>query len=422
MDMSQLTSRQRLEKTLNHEQPDRVAVDFGGTLVSGIAVSTVAKLREAVLGEKGYKVKVIEPYQMLGEIDNELREALGIDVYGVIGNKTLFGYENKDWKEFTLFDGTEVLVPEGFKLTPDGQGGWYIHPQGDTSAPASGHMPKDGYYFDAIPRQEPFKEEELKAEDNLEEFGPVSEEDISVLEAQANEAAKNNLGTVMGLPGTGFGDIALVPAMWMKRTKGIRDIEEWYISTAARRDLVMEIFEKQCEIALKNVQKLIDRLGDKINAAFVTGTDFGTQNSLFISADAYKELYKPFHKKVNDLVHSKSNWKTFIHSCGAVRELIPEFIDAGFDILNPVQCSATGMDPAQIKNEFGKDIVFWGGGVDTQNTLPFGSPEDVYNEVRKRIEIFNRNGGFVFNAIHNVQAKSPIENLLAMFKAIKDSY
>ncbi len=420
--MSQLTSRQRLEKTLNHEQPDRVAVDFGGTLVSGIAVSTVAKLREAVLGEKGYKVKVIEPYQMLGEIDNELREALGIDVYGVIGNKTLFGYENKDWKEFTLFDGTEVLVPEGFKLTPDGQGGWYIHPQGDTSAPASGHMPKDGYYFDAIPRQEPFKEEELKAEDNLEEFGPVSEEDISVLEAQANEAAKNNLGTVMGLPGTGFGDIALVPAMWMKRTKGIRDIEEWYISTAARRDLVMEIFEKQCEIALKNVQKLIDRLGDKINAAFVTGTDFGTQNSLFISADAYKELYKPFHKKVNDLVHSKSNWKTFIHSCGAVRELIPEFIDAGFDILNPVQCSATGMDPAQIKNEFGKDIVFWGGGVDTQNTLPFGSPEDVYNEVRKRIEIFNRNGGFVFNAIHNVQAKSPIENLLAMFKAIKDSY
>ncbi len=132
-------------------------------------------------------------------------------------------------------------------------------------------------------------------------------------------------------------------------------------------------------------------------------------------------MFKPFHKKINDYIHANSNWKVFIHSCGAVKELIPDFIEAGFDILNPVQCSAAGMDSRQLKNEFGKDIIFWGGGVDTQKTLPFGTPEEVYNEVRQRIEIFNNPTGMVFNTIHNIQVKIPIDNVLAIFRAIADS-
>jgi len=137
--------------------------------------------------------------------------------------------------------------------------------------------------------------------------------------------------------------------------------------------------------------------------------------------EAYRDLYKPFHKKLNDYIHSHSNWKVFIHSCGAISELIPDLIEAGFDILNPVQCSATGMDPAMLKREFGKDLVFWGGGVDTQHTMPSGTPEDVYREVSERIAIFNRDGGFVFDAIHNIQGDTRVENLLALFDAIRDS-
>jgi len=160
--------------------------------------------------------------------------------------------------------------------------------------------------------------------------------------------------------------------------------------------------------------------GDRVQAVVTTGTDFGTQNGLFISRKSYRALFQPYHQKLNDLIHRRSNWKTFIHSCGAVAELIPDFIQAGFDILNPVQCSAAGMDPRLLKEKFGADITFWGGCVNTQHTM-YESPEAVYREVRDRIEIFNRNGGYVCNAVHNIQGNSPIENVLAIFRAIRDS-
>jgi uroporphyrinogen-III decarboxylase len=229
-----------------------------------------------------------------------------------------------------------------------------------------------------------------------------------------------NTGVVLLAPGTAFGDIALVPAPFLKHPKGIRDIGEWYMTTAARPDYVHAIFEKQCEFALQNLATLIDMFGDRVQAVVTTGTDFGTQNSLFISIDTYRKLFKPYHQQLNDLIHRKSNWKTFIHSCGAVGPLIPEFIEAGFDILNPVQCSAAGMDPVMLKQQFGSDITFWGGCINTQHTM-YESPDAVYREVRERIDIFNKDGGFVCNSVHNIQGNSPIENVLAMFKAIKDS-
>jgi uroporphyrinogen-III decarboxylase len=253
------------------------------------------------------------------------------------------------------------------------------------------------------------------------EFGILTESDVRCCAQQAQAAAIRGKGAILSAPGTAFGDIALVPAMWLKRTPGIRDVEEWYISTIARRDYVVAVFEKQCEIALKNLSLLAETLGDQVQAVFTTGTDFGTQTGLFISPKAYRDLYKPFHKVINDFIHQKTDWKVFIHSCGAVKDLIPDLIEAGFDILNPVQCSATGMDPQELKDRFGCDITFWGGGVDTQNTLPFGTPQEVYEQVRRRIKIFNTPTGMVFNAIHNIQARTPIDNILAMFRAIQDS-
>jgi hypothetical protein len=417
-----MNGKERLAATLNHKRPDRVCVDFGATAVTGIHVSALTRLRNAVLGDSGRRVKVIEPYQMLGEVDDELRQALGVDVIGVLTRKSLLGTQQKDWKPFTMYDGTQVLAPGNFNTRVNEGGDTLIYPEGDTSVPPSGIMPKGGYFFDAIVRQEPIDDSRLNVEDNLEEFGPLGEEDLAYYREQRRWVEeRKDAGVILVVPGAAFGDIALVPAPFLKHPKGIRDIQEWYLSTAMRRDYVMEVFERQCEIAEKNVQTLIDLFGDTVQAAMITGTDFGMQTGPFIGNDTYRALYKPFHVRINNLIHRKSRWKTFIHSCGSVYKLIPEFIDAGFDILNPVQCSAAEMDPVRLKRKFGRDIVFWGAGVNTQWTMAFGKPREVYGEVRQRIEIFGKDGGFVFNSIHNIQANTPVENMLALFRAIRES-
>lgn len=159
-------------------------------------------------------------------------------------------------------------------------------------------------------------------------------------------------------------------------------------------------------------------MGNNIDALVICGTDFGTQTGQFCSVETFNSLYAPYYKKVNDWIHANTTWKTFKHSCGAVEPLISSMIDAGFDILNPVQCSATGMDPNHLKDTYGEKLTFWGGGVDTQKTLPFGTPDDVRKEVRERLEIFSKNGGYVFNTIHNLQAATPIENVEAMVKTV----
>ena len=417
-----MTPRERLQTTLAHKQPDRVCVDFGATPVTGIHVSALTRLRQVVLGESNYRVKVTEPYQMLGEVDDQLREALGIDVIGVPGRCTIFGTQTTGWKPFVMNDGTEVLVTEDFNYTKNEAGDTYMYPEGDTSVPPSGHMPKTGYFFDAIVRQPPIDDATLDPADNLEEFKLLGPHDMAYYAKMRDWLdARSEYGVVLSIPGAAFGDIALVPATFLKHPKGIRDVEEWYVSTVARKDYVLTVFEQQCQIALQNIQTLIDFFGDRVDVAFVTGTDFGTQRGPFISNAAYRELYKPFHERVNALIHEKSPWKTFIHSCGSVYNLIPEFIEAGFDILNPVQCSAACMDPADLKKAFGDNMVFWGGGVDTQKTIAFGTPEEVQREVRQRIDVLNRGGGMVFNSIHNVQGPTPTQNMLAMFEAIRAS-
>jgi hypothetical protein len=417
-----MTSRERLAATLNHQSPDRLCVDLGAGFQTGIGAGAVHRLREAVLGASEHRVKVIEPYQMLGEVDEELRRALGLDVVGVHGPGTMFGFKNENWKPFTMFDGTPVLVPGQFNVTRADDGGWLMHPDGDTSAPPCARMPKDGYFFDALNRQQPLDESTLDPADNCEEMSVVGDEEVRHFARVAKHLHDTtDYGIYLTLPGTAFGDIALVPAPWMKNPKGIRGVQDWYMVTLTNRDFVLKVFEYQCECALQSIERLAAALGDRVQVAFVSGTDFGTQTGQFCSVATYRELYKPFHRAVNDKIHQLTKWKTFIHSCGAIVPFIPELIEAGFDVLNPVQCSARGMDPRALKREFGKDIVFWGGGLDTQRTLPFGAPQDVYREVRERIDVFSEGGGFVFNSTHNIQSNVPTENILAMLRAVDDA-
>jgi uroporphyrinogen-III decarboxylase len=415
-----MNSKERVLTTLNHQQPDRIAVDFGGTPVTGIHVLAIENIRKH-FGLDQKPIRVIEPYQMLGEIDDELMEILGVDVIGLSPGNNMFGIKNHgELKEFKTFWGQTVLMPKDFNTTFDDNGDLLIYPEGDTSVSPSGKMPKSSYFFDAVIRQEPIEESKLDPNDNLEEFDPISDEDLAYWKKAVENVKDSGKAVIANMGGTAFGDIALVPGLNLKNPKGIRDVAEWYMSVIMRPDYIHEIFEKQSEIALSNLQKFYETVGNNIHAIFMCGTDFGTQDSQFCGLDTLEEMYLPYYKKLNDWIHTHTSWKTFKHSCGAVEPFINSFIDAGFDIINPVQINAKGMEPQHLKDVYGDRITFWGGGVDTQKVLSFGIPEDVKKQVQTQCEILSKNGGFVFNTVHNTQATVPIENIVAMLDTLKN--
>lgn len=414
-----MTGKEKLSLALNH-QDGPLLLDIGGMPTTGIHCSIVEKMREYYGLEKRI-VKIIEPLQMLGVVDDDLKEAMNIQTSPLWSAGTMYGFRQTDqFKEWKTPWGQEVLVAKDFVTTSNEKGDTFIYACGDQSYPPSGHMPNGGYYFDNIIRTPEFDEDEYEVSENLEEFGPVSQEDLDWLAAQRKEK-EHSTDVIMGnLGGTAFGDIALVPGPQLKAPKGIRDITEWYISTAIRQDVLHEIFDYQLNYALENLRKMHDTLGETIQVAYICGTDFGTQNGPFCSNEVFRSLYAPYYKAVNNWIHENTSWKTFKHSCGSIYGLLPDLIEAGFDIINPVQWTAKNMDRNQLKKEFGDRITFWGGGVDTQKTLPFGTPQQVHDEVLECCKIFGKNGGFVFNTIHNIQPGVPAENLAAMIKAVRE--
>jgi hypothetical protein len=357
-------SRQRLLDAMNHRQPDRVPVDFGASPVTGIHVSCIAALRDH-FGLDKHPVKVTEPFQMLGEVEDDLREALGSDVKGVPGRKVMFGFENKDWKPWRL-NGLEVLVPGAFNVTEAENGDILIYPEGDVTAPPSARMPKGFHFFDAIIRQNHFDPEHLDPADNLEEFGPLTDAAIDDIAADVKAANDGEYGLFGNFGGTALGDIALVPAVNLKDPRGIRDVAEWYVSTRSRRDYIHKIYERQVEIALGNLERIHARIGDSIDILFLCGTDFGTQSSSFCSVSTFNELWFPYYKLMCDWIYSHTCWKIFKYTCGSAARFFDSFVNAGIDIVNPVQCSAVGMEPEQLKAKYGDRLTFWGRGVGTR--------------------------------------------------------
>jgi hypothetical protein len=418
------TSRERLEATLDHRQPDRVVVDIGASGVTGMHASAVSRLREALLGDPGYRVRVSHLMMFTGEIDAELRAAMPVDVAGVFGRSGSFGFPNEPRKPWRQFDGIEVRVPERFDPTQDRDGNLLMYPLGDRSLPASAIMPRGGHYFDPIVRQGELDEGNLDPADNLEEFGLLSDEDVAdYARRTADLFDSTEYGLFGNIPGVwGLGDAMNVPAASLPHPRGVRDLEEWYISLVARPAYIRAVFERETELMIENIGRLAEAVGDRIAAVRICGTDFGGQEGLLISRATYREVFSPYYRAINDAVHRLTKWRTFKHCDGAILELIPDLIDDGFDILNPIQTATAGMDPKLLKREFGKELVFWGAGVETQTTLPFGTPDEVYREARERIEIFNDEGGFVFAAIHNIQPGVPVPNLMAMLRAIRDSW
>lgn len=416
-----MNSRERIIEALNHRETDRVPVDLGGGgVVCGMQVSVVYQLRQALkLDPPGTPVKVVEPAQMLGEIKPDLLSVVGGDVVNVRLSNTKFGFSATDWKPWTTFDGTPVLVPGRFNTEPDEQGAILQYPQGDRSCGPSMKMPKGGFYFDALSRQGEIDDDHLNPEDNLEEYGPISDAALAEIQQQMEAVRPLDKAVVLSLPGTAFGDVGSIAGPALKHPRGIRDVEEWYISWSMRSDYVAAVFEKQCEIAIANLERIFAAVGNEPVAVYVSGTDFGAQNGPLIAPRKFRTLFKPYQKRINDWIHAHTTWKTFIHSCGSIMPIIPDLVEAGWDILNPVQTSAQNMDARELKAKFGDKLTFWGGGVDTQHTLPSATPDEIRAEVRRNLDIFTPGGGYVFNPIHNVQHGVPVENLIAMYETVK---
>lgn len=413
-----MTSRETVLQSLNHRDSGRIPVDFGATSVTGIHCKVVDALRR-YYGLEEKPVRIIEPFQMLGEVDDELRKIMGVDVVGVWGRLDMFAIDETRLHEQVTPWGQTVLVAEGIDMTPDRHGDIYIHAKGNRSFPPCAVMPEGCFFVNAIERGGAVDDENLSVNDNLEEYGLIADEDLSHFEREAAKAVATGAAVVAAFGGTALGDIAFVPGMGLEQPKGIRSVAEWYMSTILRPDYIHQMFEKQTDIAIENYKRLWNRIGDKVDVVFTCGTDFGTQTSQFCSTETFRELWLPYYRRMNDWIHRNTSWKIFKHCCGSIVPLIPSLADAGFDILNPVQINAKDMESQRLKDEFGDKLTFWGGGVDTQKILPSATPGEVKDHVRRQCEIFGKNGGFVFNAVHNIQANVPVENVVAMIEAFK---
>jgi len=417
-----VNSRDKLIAAINHRDCGRVAFDLGATKASGINADMLYRLRLAYGRDE--PVKAYDTYQMLGLVDEVDAEKLGIDVVALWSDKTVFGYRNDRWKPWTTPDGTPVLVGEGCAMSQDDKY-VYMHPRGDLSAPASGRYPlKDGNYFDYILRQEDYDEDDLDgAADYREQMDYMRLDDrtLEFYRRQADFYAENtDLGVVLNAEYGNLGSTTMLDGGYVARTPGIRNFPDFLVAHYTCPDYIHEIYEAWTGLCIENLKLLNQAVGAKAQAVFLCGTDFGSQKSEIMSPQMFREFYVPYFRRIDDWVHENTPWKTVYHSCGSLVNIIGDMIDCGIDCLNPVQISAEGMDPAFLKQTYGDRITFWGGGVDGQTTIAHGTPDDVEAQMRRNIDIFRRDGGFVFTAIHNIQKNAPIENVRRILDVIQE--
>lgn len=417
-----MTSRERVIAALNHQEPDYVPMDLGSCGQTGMNASTLYKLRKAY-GLDEHPIKIVEPMQMLGEIELDLMEKIHGDVVPLWNKGNIFGCSNKRLtKPWTMPDGTPTLMSEDFAYDVDERGYTLIYPCGDRSCKPSMQMTEDGSFFNNIERSSGYDEDNLTpVEDWIESYPQKTEEDCIFWEKQIKYIYENSDYAVLGvLGGMSIGDPAEVPGPFIKNPKGIRGVEDWMMAHLMYPEYVEEVFKYAAKVEIKNLELYKQAVGNKIQAIWLSGTDFGNQNGPMYSQNVFRELYKPYYKKINDWIHENTSWKTFYHTCGAVSSYMEDFIEMGMDIVNPVQLSACGMDGKMLKETYGDRITFWGGGVDTQHTLPSGTPQEVYKEVTERVKLFAPGGGFVFASIHNIVSDVPVENIMAMYQAVND--
>ncbi len=408
-----MNSRQRVLAAVNHQQPDRVPIDFGGHRSSAIAAIAYRKLREA-LGLEEKPIRVYDPIQQLAVIHDDVLDRFGVDTIE-LGRG--FAQEDKHWADWTLPDGSPCKMPVW--ATPEREEGRWV--MKSSSGRVVGQMPDGAIYFEQT--YWPYYED-----DDLDRLPEAMAECMWIAmrtppgplvagkfgaDAMVEGAKKLRQGTDRAILAL-FGGNLLEIGQFLYRN------DKFLMMMAGRPKRVHEFLDRLVEMHLDNLERFLGLLGPYIDI-IVFGDDLGMQSGPQMSPAMYREFFKPRHARMWRRAKQLADVKVKLHSCGGIRQLLPDLIEAGLDAINPVQINCTGMDAAELKAEFGDQLTFWGGGCDTHYVLPLGTPEEVREHVSKQVSILSPGGGFVFQQIHNVLADVPPENIIAMFDAVNNN-
>ncbi len=392
-----MTSRERVLTALAHKEPDRVPIDFGGMRSTGIMAIAYNKLK-SYLGIATGETRVYDTMQQLALPEPPILERFRVDVIDL--NNTL-GRFPEEWKDWTLPDGSPAKVPIDFN--PVREGNCLV--VRDELGRVQMRMPDGCLYFE--PCFNPLAEANTFADvDRLFEMKPVERKDLITLQERAKWLYENTDYAIM----LGFGGNIL------EGGQNAFGWERFMTEIALNTELVEYALDKMLEVYMENLRIYIEMLGDYIQLIQM-GDDLGTQVATMLSPSLYRRVVKPRHAKQYWYIREHSNIHVFLHACGSCWEIMADLVEEGVEALNPVQTSASGMEPRRLKKEFGDKLTFWGGGCDTQSVLPNASPEEIERHVKERIEIFAPGGGFVFTQIHNVQANVPPQNVVACYDA-----
>ena len=402
-----MTSRERARRILNFEEVDRPGIDLGSTRMTGMSAWTYQSLKRA-LGIEGGTTRVCDLFQMLAEVEGPVLDALGCDFAAVPDDQMPYGLSRNGWKDFTFWDGQTFQVPAGFRPQVMGNGDLLVGNGPDWTEPVA-RMPLGGRYFDAMNvanLTNTFEVPHLDEKD-WDVPGPIEDEVLERKRPQIRELYKST-------------ERALVVTPPFRLPSGYGGLYQWGMKMALDPAHCKAYMMAHSEAAARRARQYLKAVGEYVDVVVLSGTDYGTQDREAFRPDLFRECMAPGWKVVCDAVHEFPNVKVWIHCCGAIPGMIPHMVEAGVDCLNPVQWGATGMDRRWMKGAFGDRLTFWGGGINTQNTFPFGTPEQVRREARECLEIFAPGGGYVVNPIHNIQADVPVENILALYETARD--
>jgi len=382
-----MNSRERVILALNHEEPDKVPIDIGGTHVTSMHRTIYKKLKKVLNIENNLEEKILQFSLQSVIVSEEMLGKLHGDIVGIYPNPP------KSWKLEINLEDNSYFDEWGIKY----------------------HLPENGFYFDMI--QHPLKGVNNQSLEKYNWPDPYDEGRFNGLEEKAKYFYENTDYAISVLKEKDIAGGILQDCAWLV------GFEDWFCLLASNQDLAIRIMDKLLEFHIGYWDAMLSRTGKYVQVV-VIADDLGSQDGLLISPDMYRKFIKPRHKKLVDFIKSKADVKVLLHSDGAIKEIIPDIIEIGIDILNPIQLTAKGMSDTKLLNdEFGEKIVFWGGGCDTQKILPFGEPKDVEDEVRKRIDDLKPGGGFVFSQVHNIQPGVPVQNIITMYKsALKYGY
>lgn len=398
-----MTSRQRILTILKHKEPDRVPVDLGGMDSTGITAVVYNQLKN-YFGLKRENCKVYDPLQQTVIVEDNVLKRVKADVVALL-------LKPRNWKDKILSDGSLAQFPEKIKMKrlPDGSEVIF-----DKKGKVFAKKPASGYYFDPVnpPLEKCSTIQEVKSKLKVLENYDLPfywDQSFEELKKEAGELYENSEYAIFG----NFG-VHLLAAGQL-----LRGFTNFMMDLIINPKLSDFILGTLCDFYIERLKKYIKAVGSYIQIINVND-DLGTQNALQISPELYRKRIKPYHKRLFHFIKENSSAYLFLHSDGSIYQIIPDLIEIGVDILNPVQYTAKDMDTRKLKREFGEELVFWGGGCDTQKILPLAAPEKVREEVKRRIEDLAPEGGFVFCQVHNIQPDVPLENITAMYEAVED--